>query len=108
MIPLKSPKIDSQKNTFMSLNLRSSKNVLQIGEPKVSKSKFMHSLQESKSILHFNKRLLLVCFVKNVAFFFIGTPCRNKIYFLLAIANDPSDCQRIKNLIVLYLLATSH
>ena len=38
------PKIDSWKKTFMSLNLRISKNILQIGEPKASKSKFMHTL----------------------------------------------------------------
>ena len=34
----------------MSLNLCISKNISQIGEPTVSKSKFMHTLLESKSI----------------------------------------------------------
>ena len=52
----------------MSLNLRISKNILQIGEPKLSKSKFMHTLLESKSIFAIEQKAIVSCFVSNVAF----------------------------------------
>ena len=54
----------------MSLDLRVSKNILQIGEPKVSKSKFMHTLFESKSIFAIEQKAIICqkCCV------FIGTP----------------------------------
>ena len=51
----------------MSLNLRIWKNALQIGEPKVSKSKCMHTLLESKSIFAIEQKAIVACFVKNVA-----------------------------------------
>ena len=57
----------------MSLNLRISKNILQMGEPKVSKSKFMHTLLESKSIFAIKQKAVVACFVKNVAFL-LGHP----------------------------------
>ena len=50
MIPLKSSKISSWRKTFLSLDLRISKNILKIREAKGSKFKFMHTLSESKSI----------------------------------------------------------
>ena len=58
MIPIKSPKISSWKKTFLSLDLRISKNTLQIAEAKVSKFKLMHTLSESKVFLQLNRRLL--------------------------------------------------
>ena len=60
----------------MSLNLLISKNILQIGEPKVSKSKFMHTLLESKSIIAIEQKDIVACFVKNVAFS-LGHPVEN-------------------------------
>ena len=59
---LKSPEIDSWKK-HLCLNLRISKNILQIGEPKVSKSKFMHTLLESKSIYAIEQKSIVSCFV---------------------------------------------
>ena len=73
MIPLKSPKIGSWKETFLSLDLRISKNILQIGEAKVSKFKFIHTLSESKSIFATEQKAIFSCFVKNVAFL-LGHP----------------------------------
>ena len=61
----------------MSLNLCISKNILQIGEPKVSKSKFMHTLLESKSIFAIEQKAIVACFVKNVAFL-LGHPVENR------------------------------
>ena len=58
LIPPKSPKIGSWEKTFLSLDLRVSKNILQIGQTRVSKFKFMHILSQSKGILQLNKRLL--------------------------------------------------
>ena len=78
MIPLKSPKIGSWKKTFLSLNLRISKDVLQIGETRVSKFEFMHTLSESKSIFEIEQNAIVSCFVKNVAFL-LGHP----IYILV-------------------------
>ena len=52
----------------MSLNLRISKSALQIEEPKVSKSKFTHTLLESKSIFAIKQKAIDACFDKNVAF----------------------------------------
>ena len=57
-MPLKSHKIGSWKNTFMSLDLRISKNIPQIREAKVSKSKFMHTLWNQKVFLQLSTRLL--------------------------------------------------
>ena len=55
------PKIGGswKKKTFKSLDVRISKNILQIGEASVTKFEFMHTLSESKSIFEINKRLLL-------------------------------------------------
>ena len=80
MIPLKSPKIGSWKKTSLSLDLRMSKKVLHIGETKVSNFKFMHTLSESKSIFAIEQKVIVSCFVKNVACVFIGTPCILYIY----------------------------
>ena len=52
----------------MSLDLHISKNILRIKEAKVSKSKFMHTLSESKSIFVIEQKTIDLCFVKNVAF----------------------------------------
>ena len=57
-MPLKSPKIGSWEKAFQYLDLRISKNVLQIGEAKVSKFKFIDTLSESKSIFAIEKRPL--------------------------------------------------
>ena len=57
----------------MLLNLHISKNILQIGEPKLSKSKFMHTLLESKSIFAIEQKAIVSCFVKNFAFL-LGHP----------------------------------
>ena len=57
----------------MSLHLRISKNILQIGESKVSKSKLIHTLFESKSIFAIEQKAIVSCFVKNVAFL-LGHP----------------------------------
>ena len=64
------PQIDSWRKTSTSLNLRISKNILQIGEPKVSKSKLIHTLLKSKSIFAIEQKATstVACFVKNVAF----------------------------------------
>ena len=67
MIPLKLPKICSSKKTFLSLDLRISNNILQIGEAKVSKFKFMHTLSESKSIFAIEEKAIVSFFVKDVA-----------------------------------------
>ena len=67
-IPQKSLKIGSWKRTFLSLDLRIPKNILQIGEAKVSKFKFLHTLFESKSIFAIEQKANVSCFVKNVAF----------------------------------------
>ena len=68
LIPLKSPKIDSWKKTFLSLDLRFSMNILQIGEANISKFKFIHTLSQSKSIFANEQKAIVLCFVKNVAF----------------------------------------
>ena len=52
----------------MSLDLRTSKNILRIGEAKVSKSKFMHTFAEPKSISAIDKKIIDLCLVKNVEF----------------------------------------
>ena len=57
----------------MTLNLHVSKNTLRIGEPRVSKSKFMHTLLESKSVLSVEQKAIVSCFVNNVAFL-LGHP----------------------------------
>ena len=61
------------KKIFMSLNLRISKNILQIGKPKASKSKFMHTLLETKSIFAIEQKAIVSRFVKDVAFL-LGHP----------------------------------
>ena len=73
LIPLKSPKIASWKKTFRSLDLRILKNILQIGEAKVSKFTFMHTLSESKSSFEIEEDAIVSCFVKKCCVF-IGTP----------------------------------
>ena len=62
------PKIGSWKKTFLSLDLRISKNILQIGEAKILKFKFMNTLYESKSIFAIEQKTIVSSFVKNVAF----------------------------------------
>ena len=57
----------------MCLDLRISKNILQIGEPEVSKFKFMHTLLESKSIFAIQQTAIVSCFVENIAFL-LGHP----------------------------------
>ena len=56
------------EKTFLPLDLSISKNILQIGEAKVSKVKFMHTLFESKSIFVIDQQAIVLCSVKNVAF----------------------------------------
>ena len=67
LIPLKSPKIGSWKKTFLSLDLSIS-NVLQIGETRVSKFEFMHTLSQTISISEIKQKAIVSCFVKSVAF----------------------------------------
>ena len=66
MIP-KIPKIGSWKK-YLSLDLRISKNILQIGEARVSKFEFMHILSESKGIFEIELKTIVSCFVQNVSF----------------------------------------
>ena len=66
------PKIASKKTTFVSLNLRISKTILQIVEVKVSKFTFRHTLSESKSIFAVEQKAIVSCFVKECCVF-IGT-----------------------------------
>ena len=73
MIALKLPKIGSWKKTFLSLDLRTSKNILQIGEAHVSKFKFMHTLFQSKIIFAIEQKAIVSCSVKNVVFL-LGHP----------------------------------
>ena len=54
----------------MSLNLCISKNILQIGEPKVSKSKYMHTLLETKGIFAIEQKAIVSHFLKYVVFLF--------------------------------------
>ena len=63
---LKLPKILLFEKTFLSLDLRISKNISQIGEAKVSKFKFMHTLSELKSLFAFEQKAIVSYFVKNV------------------------------------------
>ena len=69
MIPLKSPKIGYWRKTYLSVDLRISKNILQIGETTVSKFKFMHTLSESKSIFAIEQKAIVSCFVKMLRFY---------------------------------------
>ena len=55
-----------------------SKKVLHIGEAKVSKFKFMHTLSESKSIFSIKQKATVSCFIKNVAFL-LGHPVDRKL-----------------------------
>ena len=76
----------------MSLNLRISKNILQIREPKVSKSKFMHTLFESKSIVAIEQKAIVSCFVKNVAFL-LGHPVElDRIWIKLEKLSSAKQC----------------
>ena len=84
LIPLKSSKIGSWKKHFIYLGLHTSKNVLQIGKAKVSKSKFMHTLSKSKSIFAIEQKAIALCFVKNVAFL-LGDP-------LISCGMKPGGC----------------
>ena len=63
------PKIASWKKTFLSLDLRISKNILQIEEAKVSKFKFMHTLSKSKSIYAIEQKAIVSCFLKMLRFY---------------------------------------
>ena len=56
----------------MSLDLRVSENILQIGEAKALKAKIIHTLSESKSISVIEQRLLFHASPK--CCMFIGTP----------------------------------
>ena len=70
LIPLKLPKIGSRKKkTFLSLDLRIAKNILQIRDAKVSKFKYMHTLSESKSIFATEQKTIVSCFVKMLRFY---------------------------------------
>ena len=69
----KSPKIGSWKTTFLSLDLRISKNILQTREAKVSKFKFMHTLSESKCTFAIEQKAIVSSFCKKYCVF-IGTP----------------------------------
>ena len=60
-----------------------SKNILQIGEAKVSKFKFMHTLSESKSIFVTEQKAIVSCFLEYVAFL-LGHPVV-KLYFEIVI-----------------------
>ena len=62
-----------EKTTFLSLDLRISKSILQIGEAKVSKFKFMHTLSKSRSIFAIEQTAIVSCFSKTCCVF-IGTP----------------------------------
>ena len=68
-MPLKLPKIGCWKKTFLSLDLRISNNILQIGEAKVSKFKFMHTFSESKGIFAIEQKAIVSCFVKMLRFY---------------------------------------
>ena len=73
LVPLESFKIGSWKKTFLSLDLRISKNILQIGEARVSTFELMHTFSETKSIFEIEQKAIISCFVKNVAFL-LGHP----------------------------------
>ena len=64
----------------MSLDLSISKNVLQIGEARVSRFEFIHTLSESKSIFEIEQNAIVSCFVKNVAFL-LGHPVEHNISY---------------------------
>ena len=61
------------KKTFLSLDLRLPKTILQIGEAKMSEFKSLQTLSESKSIFAIEQKANVSCFVKNVAFL-LGHP----------------------------------
>ena len=72
-VKIDTPKIGSLRKTFLSLDSRILKNISQIGEAKVSKFKFMHTLSESKSLFAIEQKAIVSCFVNNVAFL-LGHP----------------------------------
>ena len=76
LILLKSPNNRLLKKTFLSLDLLISKNILLIGEAKVSKSKLMHTVSQSKSIFAIEKKAIVSCYVKSVLFL-LGRPVKN-------------------------------
>ena len=80
LIPLKS----ALGKTFLSLDLRISKNILHIGEGKLSKFKSLHTLSESKGSFANKQKAIVACFVKNVAFL-LGHPIVSDFTF--------TDCQ---------------
>ena len=53
---------------FIILHLSISKNILLIREAKVSKSKLMHSLSQSKIIFSFEQNAIVSCYSKSIAF----------------------------------------
>ena len=67
-IPLKLPKIRSRKKTFLFLDLRISKNVLQVGKAKVSKFEVDAYPFRTESIFATEQKTIVLCFVKHVAF----------------------------------------
>ena len=88
LVPLKSLKIGSWKKTktFLSLALRILKNILQIGEDRVSKFELMHTFSESKNSFEIEQKAIISCFVKNVAFL-LGHPVNyRKFYAVLQLA----------------------
>ena len=52
----------------MYLNFCISKNIWQIGDFKVSKSKSIRTLSESKNIFALEQKIIVLSFVKNIAF----------------------------------------
>ena len=76
MILLKLPKIGLGK-TFLSSDLRISKNTLQIEEAKVPKFNFMHTLSKSKSIFAIEQIAIVSCCI------FIVSCCMFNVAFLL-------------------------
>ena len=65
----------------MSLDLSVSKNILQIGETKISKSEFIHNLSKSKYISAIEEKAIVSCFAKMLHFYF-GTQDR-KVFLQL-------------------------
>ena len=66
-----------EKKTFLSLDLHIAKNILQIGEAKVSKFKFMHTLFELKSIFAIEQKAIYHFMLCKKCCIFIETPSRN-------------------------------
>ena len=90
LVPLKSLKISSWQKTFLSLDLRISKNILQIREARVSKLELMRTLSELKSIFEIEQKAIISCFVKNVAFL-LGHPVYASVAYYSYISLSPLE-----------------